>query len=77
MCKLIRNSIDGQFVERAKRFDNRNPVGGTLVSQVCEVSKSASDRAMAAAHGIVNLLLFVDLIYGGKSPMKGVCIRHT
>lgn len=54
MSTLIRNYIDGQFVDSDKRFPNINPVDGTLVANVCEASKADVDNAVAAAHAALS-----------------------
>lgn len=54
MSKLIRNYVNGRFVESDRRFPNINPVDGSLVAEVCEASKADVDAAVAAARAAVN-----------------------
>ena len=46
---LIRNYINGRFVDSQKRFANTSPVDGSLVAEVCEASESDVDAAVKAA----------------------------
>ena len=47
--KILKNYIDGQFVETKMTFDDINPVDGSLVAHVCEADKELVDRAVLAA----------------------------
>lgn len=46
---LIRNYINGRFVDSQKRFANTNPIDGTQVAEVCEASESDVAEAVKAA----------------------------
>lgn len=54
MSKLIRNYINGQFVDSDKRFANTYPVDGSLVAEVCEASQADVDAAIAAARAALS-----------------------
>lgn len=54
MTHLIRNYIAGEFVVSDKHFVNRNPVDGSVVSQVCEASQGDVDRAVRAARAALD-----------------------
>lgn len=54
MSKLIRNYINGQFVDSDKRFANTCPVDGSLVAEVCEASQTDVDAAIAAARAALS-----------------------
>ena len=45
----IRNYVAGEFVESGKRFDDVNPVDGSLAASVHEADQPTVDRAVAAA----------------------------
>ncbi|WCL53340.1 2-hydroxymuconic semialdehyde dehydrogenase [Gimibacter soli] len=46
---LLRNFVDGAFVEGRVRFDNVSPVDGSLVARVCEADAATVDAAVRAA----------------------------
>ncbi|WP_101760041.1 2-hydroxymuconic semialdehyde dehydrogenase [Oceanicoccus sp. KOV_DT_Chl] len=46
---VLRNYVNGQFVESGKCFDNINPVDGSLINQVSEASREMVDQAVMAA----------------------------
>lgn len=51
--KQYRNYINGEWVESARRFDDVNPVDGTVVAQVHEADREAVDSAIRAGHAAV------------------------
>ena len=46
---MLQNYIAGQFVSGGGKFDNLNPVDGSLVNQVCEATQTQVDQAVASA----------------------------
>ena len=46
---VLRNYVDGQFVETGKRFDNVSPLDGEVLCQVDEADAALVDRAVQAA----------------------------
>ncbi|MFT9016622.1 MAG: 2-hydroxymuconic semialdehyde dehydrogenase [Acetobacter sp.] len=46
---LLRNYVGGQWIETETRFDDINPVDGSVVAQVCEAGQAVVDHAVAAA----------------------------
>lgn len=48
--KQYRNYVNGRWVESARRFDDLNPVDGSLVAQVHEADRATVDAAIRAGH---------------------------
>jgi len=46
---LLRNYIDGEFVDSAATFDDIAPVDGRLIARVCEADRATVEAAVAAA----------------------------
>ena len=46
---LLRNYVDGEFVDSAATFDNIAPVDGRLIARVCEADRATVEAAVAAA----------------------------
>ncbi|MEH6551616.1 MAG: 2-hydroxymuconic semialdehyde dehydrogenase [Pseudomonadales bacterium] len=51
---LLRNYVNGKFVETDALFDNISPVTGARINQVCEASKSLVNEAVAAARAALH-----------------------
>lgn len=51
---LIKNYIDGCFVDSTKRFKNTNPVDGSLISEICEATENDVAEAVKAARAALN-----------------------
>lgn len=51
--KQYRNYINGEWVESPRRFDDLNPVDGSVVAQVHEADRTMVDAAIAAGHRAV------------------------
>lgn len=47
--QLVRNFVDGEFVEGSSGFDNVNPVNGSLISSVSEADRGIVKSAVRAA----------------------------
>ena len=52
--KQYRNYIDGEFVESDHRFDDINPVDGSVIAQVHKADRGAVDAAIAAGRRAVD-----------------------
>lgn len=46
---ILKNYVDGKFVESKQLFENISPVDGTVVSRVCEADSKIVDRAVGSA----------------------------
>ncbi|MBO1326580.1 2-hydroxymuconic semialdehyde dehydrogenase [Acetobacter sp. TBRC 12305] len=46
---LLRNYVGGHWIETETRFDDINPVDGSVVAQVCEAGQAVVDKAVSAA----------------------------
>ena len=51
--KQYRNYVDGQFVESTRRFDDFNPVDGSVIAQVHEADRATVEQAVAAGRRAV------------------------
>lgn len=51
--KQYRNYINGEWRESARRFDDHNPVDGSVVAQVHEADRQAVDDAIRAGHAAI------------------------
>jgi len=47
--QLIRNFIDGRFVETATRFEKKSPLDDSVIANVCAAGRSEVDAAVRAA----------------------------
>ena len=52
--KQLRNYVDGRFVESDRRFDDVNPVDGSVVAEVHEADRATVDAAIAAGRRAVD-----------------------
>jgi aminomuconate-semialdehyde/2-hydroxymuconate-6-semialdehyde dehydrogenase len=52
--KLLRNFINGEFVESEHTFDNICPVDGSLIAKVCEADQRMVDQAVTAARAALS-----------------------
>ncbi len=52
--KLIKNFVNGDFVEGRKLFDDIDPTTGTVIAQVHEADRALVDSAVAAARSVMN-----------------------
>lgn len=50
---VLRNYVDGAFLETPRRFDKISPVDGSRVASVCEADRALVDRAVDAARRAV------------------------
>jgi aminomuconate-semialdehyde/2-hydroxymuconate-6-semialdehyde dehydrogenase len=50
---VLRNYVDGRFIETLRRFDNISPVDGSTIAVVCEADRALVDRAVEAARRAV------------------------
>ena len=46
---LLKNYIDGQFVDGERRYDNISPVNGERICEVAEADETMVDQAVTAA----------------------------
>ncbi|CAG4885426.1 Putative 5-carboxymethyl-2-hydroxymuconate semialdehyde dehydrogenase oxidoreductase protein, partial [Georgfuchsia toluolica] len=68
---LIKNFIDGKFVESTKKFEKRSPLDNKVLALVSEADRAQVDAAVAAARsaltgpwGSLTVANRVDLLYG-------------
>lgn len=68
---VIKNHINGQFVDSRSNFANRNPATGKIICRVAEAGKSAVDSAVDAARQALRGP------WGGMRPAERVkCLRR-
>lgn len=68
---VIKNHINGQFVDSKSNFANRNPATGKIICRVAEADKTAVDSAVDAARQALRGP------WGGMRPAERVkCLRR-